>query len=162
MNKILSSILILTLVFGCNKALYQSTNTTKHALLITIGDFEDTDWRSLQADNDYKVIAELANKLDFELTSIRNDQATAKGIRAIVNRFMNSKSLDEGDIVWIYISSHGQQLCDVLPIDEKDNYDEALVCYDSPRNLESNYKGCLLYTSPSPRDATLSRMPSSA
>ena len=24
------------------------------------------------------------------------------------------------------------------------------------------YKGCLLYTSPSPRDATLSRMPSSA
>jgi len=26
----------------------------------------------------------------------------------------------------------------------------------------ANYKGCLLYTSPSPRDATLSRMPSSA
>ena len=25
-----------------------------------------------------------------------------------------------------------------------------------------SYKGCLLYTSPSPRDATLSRMPSSA
>ena len=25
-----------------------------------------------------------------------------------------------------------------------------------------NYHGCLLYTSPSPRDATLSRMPSSA
>ena len=28
-------------------------------------------------------------------------------------------------------------------------------------NLDE-YKGCLLYTSPSPRDATLSRMPSSA
>ena len=27
---------------------------------------------------------------------------------------------------------------------------------------EDNYKSCLLYTSPSPRDATLSRMPSSA
>ena len=26
----------------------------------------------------------------------------------------------------------------------------------------SNVEGCLLYTSPSPRDATLSRMPSSA
>ena len=26
----------------------------------------------------------------------------------------------------------------------------------------SNFTGCLLYTSPSPRDATLSRMPSSA
>ena len=27
---------------------------------------------------------------------------------------------------------------------------------------EESFKGCLLYTSPSPRDATLSRMPSSA
>ena len=27
---------------------------------------------------------------------------------------------------------------------------------------ENEYKNCLLYTSPSPRDATLSRMPSSA
>ena len=29
-------------------------------------------------------------------------------------------------------------------------------------NLENEGKACLLYTSPSPRDATLSRMPSSA
>ena len=39
---------------------------------------------------------------------------------------------------------------------------------DSPEALRDNLKGlthargCLLYTSPSPRDATLSRMPSSA
>ena len=33
-----------------------------------------------------------------------------------------------------------------------------------PEGVEGfvKYKGCLLYTSPSPRDATLSRMPSSA
>ena len=38
-----------------------------------------------------------------------------------------------------------------------------------PSNIETNFKitpeqleACLLYTSPSPRDATLSRMPSSA
>ena len=30
------------------------------------------------------------------------------------------------------------------------------------RRLHRNFKHCLLYTSPSPRDATLSRMPSSA
>ena len=30
------------------------------------------------------------------------------------------------------------------------------------KNNKTRYKGCLLYTSPSPRDATLSRMPSSA
>ena len=29
-------------------------------------------------------------------------------------------------------------------------------------NLITEFEGCLLYTSPSPRDATLSRMPSSA
>ena len=28
--------------------------------------------------------------------------------------------------------------------------------------VQADYMGCLLYTSPSPRDATLSRMPSSA
>ena len=34
--------------------------------------------------------------------------------------------------------------------------------YDSPADLECQSNFCLLYTSPSPRDATLSRMPSSA
>jgi len=33
---------------------------------------------------------------------------------------------------------------------------------DKNRVEEDNGNGCLLYTSPSPRDATLSRMPSSA
>ena len=33
---------------------------------------------------------------------------------------------------------------------------------DTPHNWEDVLEGCLLYTSPSPRDATLSRMPSSA
>ena len=32
----------------------------------------------------------------------------------------------------------------------------------NPLEIEHCVKGCLLYTSPSPRDATLSRMPSSA
>ena len=31
-----------------------------------------------------------------------------------------------------------------------------------PVNYKGMFEGCLLYTSPSPRDATLSRMPSSA
>ena len=34
--------------------------------------------------------------------------------------------------------------------------------YPKARELLDNYQTCLLYTSPSPRDATLSRMPSSA
>ena len=44
---------------------------------------------------------------------------------------------------------------------------ELTVCYetnfkDAQSRKERKYMDCLLYTSPSPRDATLSRMPSSA
>ena len=41
------------------------------------------------------------------------------------------------------------------------NIDE-LSCPKPSTNTSSATKACLLYTSPSPRDATLSRMPSSA
>ena len=40
-------------------------------------------------------------------------------------------------------------------------YDES-SSYDELEELHDKFKDCLLYTSPSPRDATLSRMPSSA
>ena len=40
---------------------------------------------------------------------------------------------------------------------------ESIVSELDTKKIESNYSSiCLLYTSPSPRDATLSRMPSSA
>jgi len=37
-----------------------------------------------------------------------------------------------------------------------------IIDYRDSDDTPTSYKGCLLYTSPSPRDATLSRMPSSA
>ena len=43
--------------------------------------------------------------------------------------------------------------------------DEELGLYDQPTDCDGThleYKDCLLYTSPSPRDGLLSRMPSSA
>ena len=45
-----------------------------------------------------------------------------------------------------------------------DEIDQLLPWTISPAEIAARYKGypCLLYTSPSPRDATLSRMPSSA
>ena len=39
---------------------------------------------------------------------------------------------------------------------------EALSLINSVENIDMVLSDCLLYTSPSPRDATLSRMPSSA
>ena len=41
------------------------------------------------------------------------------------------------------------------------NYDSGNICF-GPTNIIGSGGNCLLYTSPSPRDATLSRMPSSA
>ena len=39
---------------------------------------------------------------------------------------------------------------------------ELILCEREQADLVHDYKGCLLYTSPSPRDRTRSRMPSSA
>ena len=44
----------------------------------------------------------------------------------------------------------------ILPLDEED--DDVLICDD----LDDDGVLCLLYTSPSPRDLSTSRMPSSA
>ena len=42
------------------------------------------------------------------------------------------------------------------------NYEKGEEYYLLGLKIEPNHKGCLLYTSPSPRDGLLSRMPSSA
>ena len=51
--------------------------------------------------------------------------------------------------------------CDFLKEEELEETKEVSYTNTLEQNLGSN-QGCLLYTSPSPRDATLSRMPSSA
>ena len=47
-------------------------------------------------------------------------------------------------------------------IDFAEKYDPQWFHSDPEASKESSFKGCLLYTSPSPRDGLLSRMPSSA
>ena len=44
----------------------------------------------------------------------------------------------------------------------KGDREPAIPCLFEIEQPDDNYENCLLYTSPSPRDATLSRMPSSA
>ena len=70
----------------------------------------------------------------------------------LVAKFMNQLMVDgKKSIAESIVYGAFEQL-------EKDNKDEDLV--DVFRKILD--KVCLLYTSPSPRDATLSRMPSSA
>ena len=58
---------------------------------------------------------------------------------------------------------------DIIALQFAIQWDDSIICFDTLDNLnqtlplfQSLFNHCLLYTSPSPRDATLSRMPSSA
>ena len=68
-----------------------------------------------------------------------------------------STAPEAGALVWR--TATGEVVCECK--DAKDAVG-ALFLPGNKRVLTSHYTGCLLYTSPSPRDATLSRMPSSA
>ena len=82
-----------------------------------------------------------------------DDEATYQNI---IDHFGDKHLLKAGaeDVVLIQYSGHGarEKAAPEFYTHFPDGYNETLVCYDS----------CLLYTSPSPRDRTRSRMPSSA
>ena len=71
--------------------------------------------------------------------------------------FFKKKAIDNKDRLFVetFENLSGKQLCG---IDVKDLYERFM----EGSSMESIFYSCLLYTSPSPRDATLSRMPSSA
>ena len=74
--------------------------------------------------------------------------------------YMNNRNLGKTNINLNAIGFGGAPLGDLFENLEEPNCFELLKkCYEENINL---YDTCLLYTSPSPRDATLSRMPSSA
>ena len=66
----------------------------------------------------------------------------------------------------VYLVQDDDELVFSLILDSVDtlieNQDEALSFLDTIRQYLIEYSDCLLYTSPSPRDRTRSRMPSSA
>ena len=81
-----------------------------------------------------------------------------------LNGYDHLKTLNIG--YYFYSGSYVDEILSVLNADEK-----TIIHIPSVNSREStkdkikeveNIMGCLLYTSPSPRDATLSRMPSSA
>ena len=90
------------------------------------------------------------------------------GIEVIVNDYMGKDTADK------FRAKFGLSGMDNMSPEDRDDCVEAEVSkangrYDivisrkwEEKNEDGHYKNCLLYTSPSPRDATLSRMPSSA
>ena len=63
--------------------------------------------------------------------------------------------------ILLRVFSTSQYLSDLLVVD-RESYDALRASEGQPVSRQYLVDNCLLYTSPSPRDATLSRMPSSA
>ena len=61
-----------------------------------------------------------------------------------------------------FFNNHGSSVVHVVALGGKTTIDHSKFINNIANNLKPMPHSCLLYTSPSPRDATLSRMPSSA
>ena len=89
------------------------------------------------------------------------DQLTKReaALRKEINRFYKQRADLKSKAIAIQLSYEHAQL-------QLQNPDHEWKTFAGLKKLQSNWKAeeyfCLLYTSPSPRDATLSRMPSSA
>ena len=83
---------------------------------------------------------------EYELITIESDQGVTIDLRLGVVSFQYFEDLFSPTITarMVIISTSG------------------VVSDDKTKKIESLYNGCLLYTSPSPRDFVRSRMPSSA
>ena len=78
----------------------------------------------------------------------------------IINNYMNKQQIEEQDTFFEFFDTWTEP----LPVPEKyclDNDVEDFII-DKIKEALIEHNGCLLYTSPSPRDRTRSRMPSSA
>ncbi|HSC54139.1 MAG TPA: caspase family protein [Phnomibacter sp.] len=123
---------LLWLLIGCC-ALGVATAQTKRALLIGIGTYPDTRWKSLSSANDLhylKSALQLQGFAEKNTVVLVDEQATHNGIATALEQM--KQAAKPGDIVYIHFSGHGQQIeDDAENPDEADGYDEALVPYDA-------------------------------
>ena len=99
-------------------------------------------------------------QLDRFLFKITLEYPSLEEERAILGRFRNDFKLAQKQNVQAVISPAEIKACQTL-IEQVQIKDE-LLDYIAAIIHNTRNNNCLLYTSPSPRDATLSRMPSSA
>lgn len=113
----------------------------KHALIIAIGDYpSESGWNKISSVNDIPLVRGAYEKQGFDnFIVVQDSAATLKGILASFTSL--SKSVKEGDIVAIHISSHGQQIYDDGNKDEIDGYDEAIVMYGANAEFSDTYRG---------------------
>ena len=105
-------------------------------------------------DDDVTTCSSVALAYDLQA----NVDSTAEGGNAVVSDFSWMAAPDAG--VTGASSSTGDMIDDVLT--NNSNVAQTVVYTVTPTSEDGSCEGCLLYTSPSPRDRTRFRMPSSA
>ena len=100
----------------------------------------------------------------YPLSRLRRNRQS-KWIRNLVSE----NKLTSDDLIWPIFLCEGENVKDEIQSMPGvyrysiDRLSEVIdIASDNKINLIALFPSCLLYTSPSPRDATLSRMPSSA
>ena len=132
--KLYNPILLITLLLGC-----ATHAQTKSALLIGIGNYpQESGWCTIHGDNDIPIVVEMLEQNGFgtdDIQIMKNEKATKQAIMQALDGLI--QKANEGDVVYIHFSGHGQQITD-LDGDEPDHYDEAWIPYDAFQKYNSN------------------------
>jgi len=136
------SLIILSVIL-INILSFASENPVKHALIIAVANYpEEGGWSAISSDNDIALIKNALIKQGFteeNISIIIDDEADKKGMVSELSNL--SIRVNEGDIVVVHFSGHGQQIRDNENNDEIDGYDEALIPYDAQVYFSTAYRG---------------------
>ena len=150
---------------------------------VTYADYQEDQGSAFTSDSEYLRIIQLAQlrnitpEQQFDLHEHTQDleRSTLRIIDNELTRYKKEYNLiDFNDMITEFTKSDKSPKFDVVFIDEAQ--DLSLMQWDMAKTIwnktqdsfiagdddQAIYNGCLLYTSPSPRDRTRSRMPSSA
>lgn len=109
------------------------------ALVIGLGEYEDSNWAKINGDNDVRYVVNMLERQGYsDIKTLRNKEATKHGIITALDQL--AKRCETGDCVYIHYSGHGQLMTD-LNGDESTRWngwhaqwDESLVPYDAYMN----------------------------
>ena len=107
-----------------------------HALVIGLGQYEDTNWSKINGDNDVSYVVKLLEQCGYtDVKTLKNQNATKNNILSALNNLIGRCNL--GDRVYIHYSGHGQLMTD-LNGDEATRWDgwhslwdESIIPYDA-------------------------------
>jgi len=112
---------------------------TKRALVIGLGQQEDTSWGKINGDKDVPLVKDILTKAGYKsISTLVNDKATKAGITTAFG--LLAQQCRTGDVVYIHFSGHGQQMTD-REGDERDGWDECWIPYDAYRSYCSKDRG---------------------